>query len=255
MIEEQTKQIIKEKSPTEKDTRLSLTEVLGKNGLKVGIKSDGRKYTVRDYRSRYFFPDEWKAFMKNIREGKTFIFEVLINTGARIEEALCIKVGSIRWDRSYLTLYVTKIKAKKHETKPIPRDITFSGEFGRKLKKFITENNLKDEDYLFLDNSKQYPSRKDLKRETKSKSVAVSQMFKRAMEKSGIKDYWNFSLHNIRKTHGMYLKALDVKFEEICKRLGHDANTYLKHYGSADIFNRQDKQEMIKILGDVYGFK
>jgi len=248
-------ELIKENENLKIDNRLSLEQVPGMDGLKVGVKSDGRKYSVRDYRGRYFFPDEWKLFLKQLMEGKIFIFEVLINTGARIEESLCIKVGSIRWDRNYLTLYVTKIKAKKHETKPIPRDITFSSEFGRKLKRYILDNNLKETDYLFLNNSKEYPTRKDLKRETKSKSVAVSQMFKRAMKKSGIKDYWNFSLHNIRKTHGMYLKALDVKFEEICKRLGHDANTYLKHYGSADIFNRQDKQEMIKILGDVYGFK
>ena len=234
---------------------LSLEPIQGKEGLKIGIKSNGIKYTVRDYRNKYFFPDDWKQFYKQLNPNKSFIFDVLINTGARIEEALCIKAGNIRWDRNYLTLYVTKIKAKKGETKPTPRDIVFSSEFSRKLKKYISENNLKDEDYLFLDNSKKYLTRQELKKETKSKAVAVSQMMKRALVKSGIKDYWNFSLHNIRKTHGMWLKALDVKFEEICKRLGHDANTYLKHYGSSDIFNRQDRQEIIKILGDVYGFK
>jgi len=234
---------------------LSLEQIKDKEGLKQGIKSNGVIYSVRDYRNRYFFPDEWKKFFVRLNENKNFIFLLLINTGSRIEEALCIKVGNIRFDRNYLTLYVTKIKAKKNETKPTPRDISFSSEFGRKLKRYIEDNKLQGNNYLFLDNSKEYPTRKDLKKETKSKAVAVSQMMKRAMIKSGIKDYWNFSLHNIRKTHGMWLKALDVKFEEICKRLGHDANTYLKHYGSADIFNRQDKQEMVKILGDVYGFK
>ncbi len=239
----------------EEHKHLSLEQVKDKEGLKIGIKSDGKTYSVRDYRNRYFFPDEWKQFLKQIKEDKIFIFEVLINTGARIEESLCIKVNNIRWDRNYLTLYVTKIKATKGETKPTPRDIVLSSEFMRKLKKYISENKLKETDYLFLNNKKTYPTRADLKKETTIKKVSVSQMMKRALEKSGIKDYWNFSLHNIRKTHGMYLKALDVKFEEICKRLGHDANTYLKHYGSSDIFNRQDKQEMIKILGDVYGFK
>ena len=238
-----------------KNKSLSLTPVLDKEGMKIGIKSDGTKYSVRDYRNRYFFPDEWKKFFNKLNPKKSFIFEVLINTGSRIEESLCIKVRDIRFDRNYLTLYVTKIKSKKGETKPTPRDIIFSSEFGRKLKKYIKENKLKESDYLFISNSKEYPTRSDLKKETKSKSVSISQMMKRALKKSGIKDYWNFSLHNIRKTHGMWLKSLDVKFEEICKRLGHDANTYLKHYGSADIFNRKDKLEMVKILGDVYGFK
>jgi len=224
-------------------------------GIKVGIKSDGTKYTVRDYRNRYFFPDEWQEFFGKISLEKSFIFEVLINTGARIEEALCIKVNHIRHDRNYLTLYVTKIKSKKGETKSTPRDISFSSSFSRKLKKYISTNNLKDGDYLFLDNSRNYDTKEKLKKETKNKKVAASQLMKRILKKTKIKDWYNFSLHNIRKTHGMWLKALDVKFEEICKRLGHDANTYLKHYGSADIFERRDRQMMINLLGDIYGLK
>ena len=51
----------------------------------------------------------------------------------------------------------------------------------------------------------------------------------------------------------MWLKALNVKLEEICYRLGHDYNTYLKHYGSADIFKQQDISQMKEILGDIYG--
>ena len=73
--------------------------------------------------------------------------------------------------------------------------------------------------------------------------------------KGVVKDDWNFGLHNIRKTHGNWLKALDISAEEICTRLGHDFNTYLKHYGSPNIFDRKDKMLMIKILGDVYGFR
>jgi len=225
------------------------------DGIKIGIKSNGKKYTVRDYRNRYFFPDEWNEFFEKINLEKNFIFEVLINTGARIEEALCIKTNNIRHDRNYLTLYVTKIRSKKGETKSSPRDISFSSSFSRKLKKYISTNNLKDGDYLFLNNSKKYETRADLKKETSSKKSAISQLMKRCLKKTKIKDYYNFSLHNIRKTHGMWLKALDVKFEEICKRLGHDANTYLKHYGSADIFERRDRQMMINLLGDIYGLK
>lgn len=238
---------------TQEQKGLSLTQVLDKEGLREGIKSDGTRYSVRDFRNRYFFPDEWKEFLKRIKQGKVFIFELLMMTGARIEEALCIKESNLREDRKYLTLFVTKIKAKKKETKPTPRDIVLSSQFIKKMKKYIQENNIKEGQYLFLDNSKVYNTRAELKKETKSKAVAISQMMKRALKKSGIKDYWNFSLHNIRKTHGMYLKAMDIKFEEICKRLGHDANTYLKHYGSSDVFTRADKQEIIKILGDVYG--
>ena len=53
------------------------------------------------------------------------------------------------------------------------------------------------------------------------------------------------------KTHGQYLVALDVNIANICKRLGHDMNTFLGSYCSADIFNDNDRVEIKKILGDL----
>jgi hypothetical protein len=38
-------------------TRLSLTPLY--EGVRIGVKKDGTKYSVRDDRSRYFFPEEW----------------------------------------------------------------------------------------------------------------------------------------------------------------------------------------------------
>ena len=78
--------------------------------------------------------------------------------------------------------------------------------------------------------------------------------------KIGEEDYWKYSLHNIRKTHGMWLKTLqhrgrDLDVSEICMRLGHDMNTFLKHYGSPSVFSDQDRDKMIEVLGDIYGFK
>jgi len=83
-------------------------------------------------------------------------------------------------------------------------------------------------------------------------SQTVWSMLKRKLKKIGIKDYYNFSLHNIRKTQGMYLVALNIPDREICFRLGHDMNTFMKHYGSPNIFDGKQKSQMIKILGDVY---
>ena len=75
---------------------------------------------------------------------------------------------------------------------------------------------------------------------------------KRVMKKLGIKDWLNFSSHKLRKTHGMYLKALGIDIGEICTRLGHDYNTYIKHYGSADVFNDKDMRQIKELLGDLY---
>lgn len=205
--------------------------------IKTITKSNGVKYSVRTDRSRYFFPEEWLKFYEQIKDDKKPIFDVLINTGARIDEALNIKVGDFDWERNNLTLKVTKAKASKGEKVGRRRTFTISSQFARRMRAYIKDNNLKEGDLLFSVTQQ-----------------AVFQNLKRNLKKAKIEDWYNFSLHNIRKTHGNYLKALDIKAEEICLRLGHDFNTYLKHYGSSNIFDRKDKQIMIKILGDVYGF-
>jgi len=206
--------------------------------LKVGIKSDGKKYSVRDDRSRYFFPEEWIKFFNSIKKEKQAIYDILINTGARIEETFNIKPKDFDWERNNLTLRVTKIKARKNERVGKKRTFVISSQFSRRMKKYISNNKIKDDEIIF-----------------KVTKQAIWQMLRRGLKKSGIKDDWNFGLHNIRKTHGNWLKALEIPAEEICLRLGHDFNTYLKHYGSATIFDRKDKLLMIRILGDVYGFK
>ena len=235
-----------EKKEKIKKPTLELKPALNKEGLRVGTKSDGKTYSVRDDRSRYFFPDEWIKFCDGLTKLKAPIFNVLINTGARIEEALNIKPNDFDYDRNTLTLRVTKIKAKKKETVGKKRTFVVSLKFIKQMKKYISKKNLGPNDYLF-------PHKKD---PTKPQTTqAAWRLMKRVLIKQGFKDYYNFSLHNIRKTHGNYLKALGVDSAEICDRLGHDMNTYLEHYSSATIFNRADKMMMIKILGNIYGFQ
>ena len=50
----------------------------------------------------------------------------------------------------------------------------------------------------------------------------------------------------------MYLKALGIDIAEICTRLGHDYNTYISHYGSADVFSDSDMRKIKELLGDLY---
>jgi integrase len=220
----------------EKQKRLSLTPV--SEGIKVGIKKDGRKYTVRDDRSAYFFPERWIKFDSVIKEEKKPVFDALISTGARIEEALNIKPEDFDWERNNLTLKVTKTKASKGESVGKKRTFSISSQFARRMRKYLNDNKIPNGQVLF-------PITKQ----------AVAQMFKRGLQRAEFADWQQFSLHNIRKTHGNWLKALEIPSDEICLRLGHDHNTYLKHYGSASIFDRRDKMLMIKILGDLYGFK
>lgn len=213
-------------------------------GLQYGIKSDGNKYSIRDDRSRYFFPNEWVSFVKELRPKTRFIYESLLQTGARINELLHLKPADVDYDRFTITLRVTK---KKHALKELvgkKRTFIISPQYAKKLRKYIQENDIGESNYIFHSQDINKPLSK----------ATVFMTMKAALKRAGIEDYYNFSLHNIRKTTGNWLKALGVPAEEICLRLGHDFNTYLKHYGSATIFDRTDRVEMIKILGNMYGF-
>lgn len=227
---------IEDKKNKKKINRLSLIQV--SEGIRIGKKSNGVNYTVRTDRSSYFFPDRWIKFYSVIKDEKKQIFDTLINTGARIEEALNIKPEDYDWERNHLTLKVTKTKAVKGETIGKKRSFVISSQYAKRMRKYINDKKIKEGQILFS--------------VTKQ---AVTQMFKRGLKRAEFKDWKQFSLHNIRKTHGNWLKALDINSDEICLRLGHTHDTYLKHYGSASLFDRKDKIIIIKILGDVYGFR
>lgn len=207
-----------------------------KEELKSLTRKNGRKYSIRTHRDRFFYPKEWMKFFDSLKESQKLTFDFLMQTGCRINEAIHVKVGDIDFERNTIILRVTKVKAKKGEKNPRPRTISISAQFSRRLKKHITQSNLKNNEYLGL-----------------LSAPAAHIALKKTLEKIGIKDWYMFSLHNIRKTHGNYLKALQATSEsEICKRLGHDYNTFLKAYVSPDIFNFKDKQDMRLILGDLY---
>ena len=225
-----------------KPERLSLRPVSGKEGLFYGIKSDGKRYTVRQDRHRYFFPDEWLNFLSVVNEDRRILFETLLQTGGRIEEVLNLKPSDFIWDNNSVKLRVTKSKAKKGESKILggkQRSFGISSQYCRKLRKYIRDKRIKDDEYLF-------PITKQ----------AVFQMLKRGLRRAGLNE-WEFSIHNIRKTSGMWLKTVqrrgvDLDVSEICMRLGHDHNTFLKHYGSPSIFTDQQRDKIVDIMGDVY---
>lgn len=240
--------------------RLSLTEVPRCEGLKVGVRKNGVKYTVRDDRSRYFKPQEWDQFIEKIKESKRTLFNTCLMTGGRIEEIMNIRVDDITMESKTIRLRVTKKKAAKAERVGKRREFQVGSRFIRELKDYIANNKLGPQDYLFVP-TQEYNAivgEKEKKKYMDGKIIAVYQAFKRGLKLSGIPDWYNFGLHNIRKTHGMWLKAVmpyarGLDMGEICMRLGHDFNTYIKHYGSPSVFTDRDINQVIYKLGDIYG--
>ena len=203
--------------------------------IKETTRKNGVIYSNRTNRDRFFYPEEWMRFADKLKANQKITFDTLINTGARINEARHIKVADIDFERQSIILRVTKIKAKKGEKNPRPRTISISSQFTKRLKAFIKANNLTNDDYLGI-------------LSTPAANIAL----KNTLQRINISDWYMFSIHNLRKTHGNWLKAFGVDGAEICLRLGHDYNTFIRSYGSPDIFSFKDMQQMKIILGDLY---
>lgn len=186
--------------------------------------------------NRFFYPDEWKKFIKAIDKPKfknKLLYDLQFQTGARFDEVRHIRTMDFDFDRNNLHIWKTKTKARKGEKVGKPRTISLSSRFSKRMKKFCTDK--KPDEYLF-----------------NITQAGYNQLLKRKLEVLGIKDWTNFSSHNLRKTHGMYLKALGIDIAEICTRLGHDYNTYIKHYGSADVFSEKDMRAIRELMDDLY---
>jgi integrase len=200
----------------------------------IKTRKDGKPLTIRHNRDRFLYPAEWDALYKVLNPRQKFVFEFLLHTGARINEARNVKVEDIDLKRRRLILRITKIKAKKGQTHPKPRTISFSTQMAKRLKKHIKGLKLKGDDYLGI-------------LSTPGANIAL----KKGLQKAGVKDYYMVSVHNLRKTQGNWLKAMGIDAGEICSRLGHDYNTFLSNYASSDIFTYEEKQHIRHILGDL----
>jgi len=247
-----------ETSPLKKKKeRLSLTSI--NDNLRVGIRKDGRKYTVRNDRRRYFFPKEWEEFISKVNNKEhKFFFITLLHTGGRIMEVLNLKHEDIDIERGTVTFKIVKQRKAKKNFYAVGKSRGFfvASNFIKEYKSFIRGRTIKSKEFLFLDNSKLPSNYNQLdndkrKKYYSSKVVAYSNLIKRKMKKTTIEDWYNFSPHNFRKTYGMWLRTFVMDSGELCYRMGHDIDTYIAHYGSSLIFTESERRRIAKIWGDV----
>jgi integrase len=214
----------------------SLTlEKSDKEDLLVGMRTDGKKYSVRKHRKTYFMPDIWLKTLQNLSKRGKLTAELLIQTGARINEIRHIEERDIDYERNTIRLRVTKTKArKKGEERGSPRTIPINSQFIKRLKKYFKEGQIKP-------------------LSTPAFNIALKKALKEIVQ-----DYYMYSAHNIRKTHGNWLKILsnlrmiNCDASEICLRLGHDYGTFLRDYGSSGVMDSKDVMLIKQILGDLY---
>lgn len=228
-------------------------------GILKGKKDNGNCYSVRQDRRRYFFPEEWELFIKQIDDQThRFFFISCLHTGGRIMEVLNLRHKDIDSERGTIKFSIVKQrKAKKNYfATGKSRGFFVSNEFIREYKAFIRGKTINPEEYLFLDNKKLPDNFSELPNSQRkkfyvSRIVSYSKMLKHKLKRIGIKDWFNFSPHNIRKTYGMWMRTFNLEMSELCYRMGHDMDTYIAHYGSSLIFTEEERRKIAKIMGEV----
>ena len=203
--------------------------------LKQGTRTNGKKYSVRDNRDRFFFPKEWFKFYDKLNKNQKFTFSCLINTGARINEIRNVRVQDVDFENKRLILRVTKIKSKAGHKNPRPRIIPLSTQFTKYLKKHIRDKKLENDSYLGI-----------------LSTPAANISLKKKLQEAGIKDWYMFSVHNIRKTLEVWLMALGVDGLKLTAHIGHSMSVAARNYLSADVLSFEEKSQIRIIIGDLY---
>ena len=202
---------------------------------KTIMRKNERIFTMKDNKNRFFFPDEYQKFEDVLQPKQKFSVRFLLNTGARINEAINVKVSDCDLERKRIVLRVTKTKAKKGEKVGRIRIIPISSQFARYLSKHIREQELNTESYLGI-----------------LSNPALNIAYKKAGKRIGMKDYYNISSHTFRKTLEVWLMALGVDSLPLTAHIGHDIKTASQYYVSPNIFSWEEKQQMREIIGDLY---
>lgn len=198
-------------------------------------RKNGRTYTTKADKNRFFFPGEWIKTYKALKKKQQHTALCQLNTGARINELRHVKVEDIYLDNKRLILKVTKTKALKGEKKGRPRLIPISTKFTKYLSKYIRQNKLQPQNTINI-----------------LSTAAFNTGLKKAVAKAGIQSPNDFSSHNLRKTLETWLMALGVADMALTAHIGHDIRTAASHYVSPSIFTHDEKNIICEIIDDLY---
>lgn len=212
----------------------------------IAIRSNGMKYTMKKANERkvFFYPDKWMQFYSLLSSKNRIMFDILINTGARINEARHISLHDIGQDRNTLNIRITKVRAREGEKSPTGRLIPISSQFKNLLLTYAKNNPLEEVDCKECGGKvKHFPMQS---------TAGIWKLLRVNCAKIGMEGYNAVSAHNIRKTFENWLIALGIEPFKVASHLGHTLNVASKNYTSPDVFKPNDKILIRRILGDLY---
>ena len=197
-------------------------------------RSNGRIYTLKKDKNRYFLPEELEKVFEMAHKRLKHSIICQFNTGARINEIRHVVPSQdiiVADEKRLITLRHTKAKSKKGERVGRVRTIPISTQFYKYLK---SGGWLKKDTFGIIS------------------TPGVSQGLKLTAKRIGLHNPEDFSSHSIRKTFEVYLMVLGVGDMRITMHLGHDIRTAVSHYVSPDIFSSKQKWQMRDMIGDLY---
>lgn len=184
------------------------------------------KYHRKIDKKAFFYPEDYMKMLECSNKKEEFNLKVMINTGARINEARHIERKDLDTERETIVLRITKVRAKLGEKFPDPRIIPV----GSKFFKYMRLNIKKFKVYS-----------------TNNYRLILQKLAKEVK----VKNWKDFSSHNMRKTFGSWMLALGVDGFKLAQHLGHSAEMLRRSYASPDIFNVNDKGIMGEVLGNL----
>ena len=195
----------------------------------IGRKHKEINYRKKDNPKRFFMPQEYLRVIGIIsKDFHRFRMELMLHTGARIDELRNIKVGDIDFERE--VIFIRKPKGGRGKE----RTIQISSNFKNRAASYIRTNNLTNTDTFGI------PS-----------TQAMVKMIKKYVKDSGITDWEDFSCHTFRKTLEMWLIGLGVNTLAISAHMGHTIEVASAYYVSTSLFKQEDRSMARYILGDL----
>jgi len=241
------------------------------------VNLKGTEYRKKENLKRFFYPKEWLDFYNRVPDNLKFFYQFLLQTGVRYHELSKVTVEDLDDERNFITIKYPKnrigrIKKVKiictncnnfsyltKNTKFCPycgkeysnieqqidayskqvinrrkeiRNVKISNKFKDELKEYIKKNKLNKKD-TFNIVSIQY----------------LNQTMKKILKEMNVKDWRDFSIHNLRKTHENYIIALGSNPLAIKMHMGHAVDVASTYYISTNIFT-QEELIMIGIIMD-----
>ena len=189
------------------------------------MEEEKKRYHKID-RKKFLYPFQFQNIFELANSRQKYNLLVMINTGARINEIRNVKKTHLDKERKNIYLWKTKVRAERGETQPDPRIIPVSTKFFNYLYKNI--------DTFKVFSTNQY-----------------KHFLQQLAKECEVENWKDLSSHNMRKTFGTWMLALNINGFKLAQHLGHTPEQLLKDYASPDIFNQDDKDRMREILDDL----